>query len=508
MWDRIHSAATRMASGARPVAGSEAVRRGMARGARIGGALGRGLWGILWRRKLLVLACVIVALGLTMAHIARLAPTFEAESLVMLEDRGASPELVAGEPGRATPSEAPDLADQSRLIESRTMAERLVDRLGLQLVAEFNPLLHSASADGSKRRDLPRSVPGALLDRLARGWADTLAIGASDGQLTDQQQAARLRDHVVHAAMARVEADPAPPATLSLKFVSADPNLAAAGANALAHLYLEDRRGAGQEARQREHERLKHEIERLAKSIAASEKAIEELRAGPAAGSGQPSEQNLLGLTGELAFWSSERAKIEARLGQVRGPLGTEASLGQAAAPSDSTPLGDLGAREAELEREIAELSQANGQEDPQIAPLQAELVSLEDQKRFAIEQTAAQLEREMEIIRSREMALAAQIETLEGQLAESPAADGPETLEQQVEADRELLRTYVDRAAHLEAPQTAPAPDAHIVFAADAPTEPKYPRRALIYASSLGGGLLLGGLLALALEALHRVRA
>ena len=56
------------------------------------------------------------------------------------------------------------------------------------------------------------------------------------------------------------------------------------------------------------------------------------------------------------------------------------------------------------------------------------------------------------------------------------------------------------DRAAQLEASQTAPPPDAGIVEAAVVPTRPAYPRKALIYVFALGSGLLLGGLLALAL--------
>jgi uncharacterized protein involved in exopolysaccharide biosynthesis len=345
------------------------------------------------------------------------------------------------------------------------------------------------------------------LDRLRRAWADTLRSTASEGDLTDQEQAARLRDQVVATTRARVRANLARPAALSLRFVSEDPVLAAAGADALADLYLEDRRAAWQRARQREHARLEQEIDRLAARIDDTAKAIEELRATTVAGSDHPSEEDLLDRTGELAFWRGERAKIEARLGSLQS-RGTGAFLDQAALRLDWTPLHELQAREAELEREIAELSQGSREGAPELSALRAELASLEDQKRFEVEQAAGQMEKEVEIIRSRETALEAQIGRIQEQLAQSGGADGRATLERRLEADRALMRTYRDRATQLEALQTAQTSDARIVNAAVVPTRPAYPRQALIYVSALGGGLLLGGLLALALEALQRARA
>jgi polysaccharide biosynthesis transport protein len=474
----------------------EAVRGVVARAARLSALGGRNLGRILWRRRLLVLACLVGVLGLTTAHVARLAPMFEAATLVTASGR------TGLEPGPGEPedirSEGPNVADQLRLIKSRPTAEALIDRLDLQSSAEFNPQLRSDGSWAAEGRGSMELVPAALLD----------AIAPPEANLTDEARAARLHDQIVDAVAPRIRVEPAGPSALSLRFVSANPDLAAAGATALAELYLDHRREGQQRARQLERQRLAQEIERLAATVSAAESAIADLRATSVAGSAQASEQDLLGLTGELAFWRSERAELEASLRQAGGPLDSDASLGEAARALDPALLGGLSAREVELERRLVELSQAYGDEDPQVSSLKAELIALDERKRLEVEQSVGQLEQEVAIIRARETALEAKIATLQGQLADSQTAGGLETLERQAEADRRLLRSYTDRVAQLAAAPQAGGPDARILAPAVAPREPKYPRLALIYAIALGGALLLGGVVALGVEAWDRAKA
>jgi uncharacterized protein involved in exopolysaccharide biosynthesis len=108
----------------------------------------------------------------------------------------------------------------------------------------------------------------------------------------------------------------------------------------------------------------------------------------------------------------------------------------------------------------------------------------------------------------SSEAALEARLEALRTRLAESEAAGGLEAFERKAEADRELLRRYTERAERLASAPQAGQPDAHILAPAVAPKEAKYPRLALIYGAALGGALVLGGLLALGMEAFKRAHA
>ena len=445
-----------------------------------------GVGDILWRRKLLILGCVGIVLGLTTAYVGTLAPTYEAEALVAVRDRPGE------QAGQDTLGQEAAVADQLRLIESRTMAERLVDRLDLHSLPEFRP---DVAARGFRFGDL---LPVAIIERLPTAWADTLVSRPPDVAMTDEQRAARLWEEVIQATMARIRAEVTPPSAIGLKFISADRQLAAAGANALAELYLEERPALRQRPSQSDRARLEQEIQRLRASIHETEQAIQSARA--------TSGQSRLDLTGELAFWRRERAELEARLRQTQAILQSGADLDDAALASDAERLNQLQAGASELQHVLAGLSQQYGEEDPQVIELRAELATLEQERRAEIGRVLKRLQDELAIIQSREAALEAKIEALEEQSAEGPVAEGLAALEQRLAADQAALGEYLEQAAgQLGTTPSAPAlPEARVIAPAVVPNQPTYPRLALIWGVASAGALLLGILLAFALEALR----
>ena len=131
-----------------------------------------GLGRTLWRRKLFLLGFVVIVLGLTAAYVSRLPPAFEAEALVMLNERQAQvapeiPEVLAGLP----PNEE-GLQGQLLLIKSRSMAERIVDQLNHHMQPEYNPALRPKSADFvawfGRRLRPRRRWEGLVSERLRR----------------------------------------------------------------------------------------------------------------------------------------------------------------------------------------------------------------------------------------------------------------------------------------------------------------------------------------------------
>jgi polysaccharide biosynthesis transport protein len=460
-----------------------------------------GFGPILWRRKLLILACLGVVLGLTAAYVSTFAPAYQAEAVIALGDRPGAPV------GQDASLHERALEDQRRLILSRAMAERLVDRLDLQLLAEFHP---DAAARGFRFASvLGRWLPDAILDRLPQAWAERLVPSPPDREMTDEQRAARLWEKVIAATMARIRAEVAPPSAIAVKFISADGQLAAAGANALAELYLEERRALPQNASPGDRDRLGQEIERLRASIRATEQAIDAARAGGDAQASATSERRRLDLTEELAFWRRERAEVETRLHQTQAALESGGDLDQAALFFDAERLGQLQASASELQQVLGVVAQQYGEQDPQVVELRTQLAALEQERRAEIEYILQRLRDEGAIIQSREAALEAKIQALGEQGAEGQAGGGLPVLEQRLEADRTLLREYLEQAVgQLGTDAAAPFADTRIVRPAVVPDEPTYPRVGLIWSAASAGALLLGMLLAFALEAWHRGRA
>jgi uncharacterized protein involved in exopolysaccharide biosynthesis len=307
--------------------------------------------------------------------------------------------------------------------------------------------------------------------------------------------------------MSRIRAEVVRPMVLGLEFISEDPRLAAAGANALAELYLEERQAPRRNASVGDRGALAKEIERLRASIREIEQAMETTRASAAAAIAQPSEQMLLGLAGELAFWRSERAEVEVRLRQAEAALASGVALDLAALDIGAERLGGLQAREAELEQALAALSRQLGEEDLQVVELRTELKGLEEDKRSEVELIVSRLRHEIEIIRSRETALEAEIKGFEAQTRDE-AAGGGDVLEHKLQAERAQLQDRLERLEQSGPQALQSLPDAQIIEPAVAPDEPFQPRPAIIYGVAFAGSLLAGALVAFGLESVHRARA
>jgi uncharacterized protein involved in exopolysaccharide biosynthesis len=444
-----------------------------------------GIGHVLWRRKLPLLACVAVVLASTAAYVSTLTPAYEAEALV----------TPGGLPGQQIGPGEP-----LRTIRTRPVAQQLVERLDLQLLPEFHPDQFSRGWRRTVLSAIRPWLPATLVHWLAAGSTTRPAEPA----LTDEQRAARLRDAVVEATMARIGAEVRAGSAIGLKFIAEDPQVAAAGANALADQYLEQRPPRAPNPAHGERDNLDREIERLRADIRANEQAIAATRGSTAAQASGASAPSRLDRTGELAFWRRERAGVEARLRQAQAALESGADLAKSAPALKSERLDQLQRRTVELEQALAALPQPTAEQDPQLVDLREQLAALEQDRRAELELMLKELREEIGIIQARETELEQKIKTPEEESAAGPEG-GVAALEQKLAADRALLRERLDQAApQLEGEALVPGGEARIIRLADVPDRPAYPRLALIWSVAAAGALALGVALAFALEARH----
>ncbi len=454
------------------------------------------LWRTLWRRKVIPLSCLVIALTVTDALISRMPETFEAEALVMLNTPPPQPALN-NPVESAAPPYGGYVNNQMLLITSSSLVGEFVDRLQLNLLPEFNPTLREG---GSWAQAL-------LIDLLPERWADRI-IGATSGvEMTDLRQSSFLRDEIVAAVTASISVSQVPDSTtLSIKFLCTDPTLAAIGANTLADLYLSYQLATKLGASNKAIAFFEPEIERLRASLAADEQAVQTYRSENGLEGARPSDQQVSELTTQLVLSRSETAEKEARLRQVESALASDVGLPQAAQMLNSEVLTALNLRAIELDKERAELSGELGPKHPRMHILQAELKALNDSKRHEIRQIAQNLKDEVQVSRSRERALATSIEAIRRSLANYQAAEvGLAALQRPASADQALLETYINRSKEFGSLLKAQTPDAQIISTAQPPNEAAYPRRHLIFGIVAFSSLLLGALAAFGLERLDR---
>jgi uncharacterized protein involved in exopolysaccharide biosynthesis len=457
-----------------------------------------GFGHVLWRRKLPMLACVALVLASTAAYVSASAPLYEAEALVAPVDL---PNQETGPSGAAQ--------DPRRLVDTRAMARQLVERLDLQLLREFHPNLAFRGLRRTALAAVGPWLPAALVNGLAEGSVDLLATRPSERAMTDQERAARLRDAVIEVTMGRIAAEVTGSSAIGVKFVAEDPQIAAAGANALADLYLEQRPAPPQKAAQGEREQPDQEIDRLRAEIRATEQAVAAARGGTEAPARGTKEGSRLDLTGELAFWRRERAEVEARVRQAEAAAESGADLGKTAPELNSERLSQLHNRTIAVQQALTALSQSSGEQDPQTLDLRVELNALQEDRRAELEQIRKELRDEIGIIRSRETALEQDIKAPADEHATDPAAADLAALVEKLATDRARLREHLEQAAPQREVQPAAAGDAAgIIRRAAVPSQPAYPRLALIWGVAVAGALALGLAVAFGLEALRHARA
>jgi exopolysaccharide transport family protein len=466
-----------------------------------------GLVRTLWRRKFFLIGFVGICLALTSAYVSTLEPGYEAEAQVMLNDRPTQVTDIQ-EVIEAQPFNENTMQGQVVLIQSRFMAERLADRLQLQMLPEFNPALGPDDGGVAALFNPANFIPDVLLNRLPRAWADTLIVTKDDPGLTDDRQAALLRTVIIKNVQDRISAVPANDSTVvSLNFVSSDPELAKLGANMLAELYLSEQLESKQSETRFGREFLEEEVARLRASVAAAEQAIQNYRqqTGLAANTGdQPTVdvQQLTGLTTQLVLSRGERAAAEARAKQVEQLLNSNSNLEAAAQLLESPTLTALRTREVELAQEIADLANEYGERHPLMVNLRSEQAQLDVRTKNEIRNIAQRLRDEVNVLRSREASLEANIDVIKQQLSQSSNAEIElQALERDAEADRELLLTYNNRLREVASQEKAQRPDARIIAPAILPIEPSYPRRPLIFGVAIFASLLMGSLAVFGLE-------
>ena len=196
----------------------------------------------LWRHRRLIIACTILTGGAAVLAAWSMSPLYLAETRVLVgvqEPRVLNINSILAD----TSPDAERVQNEGFILQSRTLAKEVIDRLKLAEDPAFNPALGKPSL--WTRLDLVSRLRGALTDVLPSGLTGWLSTTTRKGPPADNpviadQKTNRLIDmllsHVDVSTLGRSH-------VLSVKVEASNPQLATSIANTLADSYL-DSRGA------------------------------------------------------------------------------------------------------------------------------------------------------------------------------------------------------------------------------------------------------------------------
>ena len=414
---------------------------------------------------------VSVTLGLTalaMVVVLQQTPLYTAETQVLLDRQKMQvTDMEAVMSGM--PADSATVDSEVEILRSRALAARVVDRLDLMQDPEFNVRLRKPSLLrwidprvwlGGALRFFEAERPAPNEEAVARAELN----GVIDA-LLDRLAVSRQRLTYV----------------ISIRFVSDDPDKAARIANTIADTYILDQLEAKFEATRTANEWLSRRLDELRQQVQDSERAVEIFRAEQGleslAAGVTVSEQQMSELNAQLILARTALAEARAKYERARQIRSSGGSIESMADVVQSGTISQLRQKQAELARELANLSSRYGPRHP-------EVVNAEAQRRDINAQIGAEISR---IIGSLQNNVS--VAEIRGETGESGQAMVQfRELEREAAANRAVYESFLNRFKETSQQQDLQVPDSRVISQATAPIAPSHPRKAL----SLGLALLL----------------
>jgi capsular exopolysaccharide synthesis family protein len=465
----------------------------------------REIWRKLWRGRRVIALVTLAGSLLGYALIQQQAPRYTAASTVMLETRPwqvvEAEAVIAG-----LPMDAEIITGEVQVLHSRELANRVVDLLNLREHPEFNPEL-TEEDDGFSFAKLSEYLQSQLAV-YAREFLES--ADDQNAELTELELRARRDKSVVDTFLSGVEATQVSQSpVIRIAYTSEDPRTAAQIANALAETYIATQLESKSAATRQANTWLQSRIAELRADVEASEREIEEFRGRSGLIIGKDvtvATQQMSELASQLVGARVARQQAESQLRQVEQLRASPAGAAAALEVLESDLIQDLRVQEAQLRRELAELSIEYGPKHPLILNRQANIRDIQSSIRAEIDKIVTGLRNQYEAARQSEASIQGSLDQLSQQVAGLNTEDVKlRDLQREVDAKRMLLENFLVRAQETAEREGIQQPDARIISYAEVPDSPSFPNKRLLMLLAFCGSGFTGVALAYGLQAFDR---
>jgi len=434
----------------------------------------RKLLGILHRRAYLLLAAALIGFVPIIIYIFTATPLYTATSSVMIDVRKENVvdvnAVLSGLPADSTVVDS-----EVRVLESRSLAGRVVDALHLDRDPEFNSRL--------------RSHPVSDFIQSVFHHRSSDAAGAND---------AAMRRDVVDAVLKRLDAHRSGTTyVLEISFRSASPVKAARIANSFADQYLVAQLNDKFEATRQANNWLSDRVRELRGQVQQAEAAVQRFKIDNnlmSAEGATLTEQEISGLNAQLATAQANQAEQEARLSIARSQLARGSTGDDVGETLNSPVIQELRAQRAAQSAKVADLETRYDDRHPELIKEKRRLADIDQQIQQEIKRIISSLDAATRVARQRTASIADSVSRSRGTLAKTNRAGVQlNELERNADAVRTLYESFLNRFKQTSSQAGVAQTDARILSRAEVPASPSYPPKDLGIALALLFGLATG---------------
>lgn len=429
------------------------------------------------RRKLLVLASVLLGLLIGVAVVTVFKPSYQSEARVLIENLETPYDRanVTQTDARDAPIDERTITSQVAVLQSEDLAMRVITALELPTKAEFDPM--------KKGLSMTKQI------MIAGGFRD-------DPRLMTVEQ--RALNHLSN----QLTVYPIPDSNvIGIKYEAGDGKTAADVANALAQTYVLSTRESKSGDNSRARQWLGSQIEELRTKVTESDAAVEKFRAESGLLKGAVSTlgtQEISELNTQITLAEAARTEAAAKAEEIRNLLETRGSVEASSEVLASATIQSLRQQQVEAQRRLSELSATYLPNHPRMQAAQKQVNEIDRLMRREALKIVDGLQGQAKIASAREKSLRKSLESLKSREGDSLQDDVKlKVLEREAKANRDQLETMLARFADSNTRQNLDLQPgfARIIQSASAPATPFFPRKGptILLATFAGLGVGLG---------------
>lgn len=455
---------------------------------------------VIMKRRWTIISCFLIVFISTAVFTFTATPIFQGSARLIIEKD--NPNVLSIEEVMAVDSSGTDYYQtQYKIIESRSLARKVIETLNLQDSEEFFPK-PSQGVVADLKRTVQETVSGwkEQLEDLLRTGADPIS-----DTLTEEAIDSRLVDDF----LARVTVEPIRNSRLvNISFDAKDPALAAEVANTLGRVYIDSNLETKLKAAQNAVAWLNTRIQEERKKVEQAEFNLQKYKEkhGIITDFSNDSEsitaQGLSELNSKAIEAESRRVEAQTRYEQTRRLADNPDMLDSIPEILDNTLIGSIKQSEVDLSKRLSELSKKYGSKHPQIIALKAELRTLSSQKRTEIRKVVNSLKNEYEVARARERSIKNALDSLKKESLDlNKKAITYGVLKREAESSRQMYDLLIKRFKETSLTEDIKTGNIRFVDRAETPRHPIKPKKKLNLLLGLIVGLTLGVGLAFFIE-------
>ena len=420
----------------------------------------RGLGRALWRNKKMILGLTLLSAAAAFLVVNMITPRYRSESRLLLEVReNVFMRAEADKSGGALATIDPEaVTSQIQVVLSRDLAREVIKKENLAANPEFDPMVSGTS--------------------LLRTLLGLIGIGRDPSTMSQDERTLEAyydRLNVFAIEKSRV---------ISVDFSSANPEVAARVANAVAENYLAMQQSAKQDQTRAAGNWLAVEIDKMRKKVEEAEAKVEEYRvkSNLFVGSNNSSlpNQQLTEINSQISAARGQKADLEARARQLRDQVRSGKQV-ESSDIANSDSMRRLVEQRAALRSQLAEQSSTLLDQHPRIKELKAQIGEADRQIKIEGERLARQLDNDAAVAGNRVESLTASLDQVKKLASQSNEQDVQlRALEREAKTQRDLLESYLVKYREASARDNinAAPPEARIISRATPAIKPAYPKK------------------------------